>query len=152
MELMSTLRVLGSMLAAAVSLLGCSDLYAPDGGVAFFVTPDTLRYQQNLTQPNVELNFHVRNVNPFLVAVSPCAPEVQKETAPDVWETVKPADDCIAEPLPAGTWRPLLAFLGPLAAGRYRLQGSYMIPDSRGVSLTNDRSYNQYSNVFVVIR
>jgi hypothetical protein len=147
---MSTLRALGLMLAAAVLVVGCHELYAPNGGVAFFVTPDTLRYDRTVVSLDVQLNFHIRNVNSYLVAVSPCAPEVQKESAPDVWETVKPADECIPEPLPAGTWRPVLAFLEAPAPGRYRLQGSYTIPDSRGISLANDRSYTQYSNVFVV--
>jgi hypothetical protein len=147
---MSTLRVLGSMVVPAASLLGCSELTAPDGGVAILVTPDTVVANRTLVPPGIQLTYHIRNVNPYVVAVSPCVPDVEKETAPDVWELVIPEADCILEPLPAGTWRPLVAFLGPLAPGRYRLRASYLVPDSRGVPLTGERSLSQYSNAFVV--
>lgn len=116
------------------------------------VTPDTIVTNRTLVPPGILLEYHVRNVNPYLVAVSTCTPEVQKETAPDVWETVRAEDECILEPLPAGTWRPLVALLGPMNPGRYRLKGSYAVPGPQGLSLTGDRGYVQYSNAFVVKR
>jgi hypothetical protein len=147
---MSTLRALGSVVVLSSALLGCKDLTAPDGGVALVVTPDTVVANRTLVPPGILLNYHIRNVNSYVVAVSPCAPDVERETAPDVWQLVVPADDCFLEPLPAGTWRPLVALLGPLEPGRYRLRTAYALPDSRGFSLTSERSLFGYSNAFVV--
>jgi hypothetical protein len=147
---MSTLRALGSVAVLTTALLGCKDLTAPDGGVALVVTPDTVFTNQTLVPPGILLDYHIRNVNSYMVAVSPCAPGVERETAPDVWQLVLPADDCFLEPLPAGTWRPLVALLGPLEPGRYRLRTAYALPDSRGVPLTAERLYIGYSNAFVV--
>lgn len=147
---MSTHRALRSVLVLTTALLGCKDLAAPDGGVALLVTPDTVWANRTLVPPGILLNYHVRNVNSYVVAVSPCVPDVERETAPDVWQLVIPADDCFLEPLPAGTWRPLVALLGPMQPGRYRLRTSYALPDSRGIPLAGARSYSQYSNAFVV--
>ena len=147
---MSILRTFASILVLASPVLGCTELTAPDGGVAMVVTPDTLFANRTLVPPGILLEYHVRNVNSYIVAVSPCAPGVERETAPDVWETVRAEDDCIPEPLPAGTWRPLVALLGPLPPGRYRLKGSYAVPGAQGLALTGERVYVQYSNAFVV--
>jgi hypothetical protein len=148
---MNTLRALGSMLVVAGPLLGCSELVAPNGGIAIVVTPDSVRTNQNLSPPGIQLTFQIINTNPFVIAVSPCAPDVERETATDVWEMVRTADDCFLEALPAGTWRPLVAFVGPIAPGRYRLRTFYSVPDSHGVSITEKPTLSQYSNVFVVL-
>jgi len=151
MELMRTLRALGSMLVVAGSLPGCAEVTAPNGGVEIIVSPDTIRTNTSLSPSGIQLSFRVRNLNPFEIAVSPCAPDVENETAPDVWEVVRPLVECIPEPLPAGTHRFLVAFVGPLAPGRYRLNSWYSVPDWRGISLTDKPTLSKNSNVFVVL-
>lgn len=146
---MGSLRWLGSILVVG-PLLGCTELFAPNGGVAIVVEPDTVKVNADVSPPSVQLNFVIRNFNTYMIAVSPCVPDVEKETAPDVWENVRPADDCFLEPLPAGTHRNLVAFLGPIGAGRYRLSSSFAVPDQHGISATDRPTYSQFSNVFVV--
>jgi hypothetical protein len=150
-ELMSTLRAHVAILIVAGSLVGCADLVAPNGGVAIIVQPDTVEANENLSPPSVQLSFMIQNTNTFMIAVSPCAPDVDREAAPDVWENVRLADECFLEPLPAGTHRFFVVFLGPIAPGRYRLRASYSVPDSRGVSATEKPTLSQSSNVFVVL-
>src|SRR5215218_1292922 len=127
-------RALVEILVVAGPLLGCAELVAPNGGAAIVVTPDTVRTNENLSPPGIQLNFSIRNTSTFMIAVSPCVPDVERETATDVWENVRVADDCFPEPMPAGTHRFFVAFLGPIPPGRYRLRSSYSVPGRNGVS------------------
>jgi hypothetical protein len=145
------LRVRSAILVVAGSLFGCADLVAPNGGVDIIVTPDTVKTNENLSPPSVQLGFAIRNTNTFIIAVSPCAPDVERETAADVWENVRVADECFLEPMPAGTSRSFVAFVGPLAPGRYRLRSWYAVPGRNGVSATEKPTLSQNSNVFVVL-
>ena len=150
-EPMQSLRRLGSILIVAGPLLGCGELFAPNGGVSIVVEPDSMRIDTRVSPPSVQLNFAIRNFNTYMIAVSPCAPEVEQETSPNVWQTVRPADDCFLEPLPAGTHRNLVAFVSPIAPGRYRISASFAVPDARGISATEKPTLNEFSNVFVVL-
>lgn len=151
MELMSTLRTLAAILAVAGPSSGCSELVAPDSGVAIVVAPDTVRVNRNISPPSVQLNFTVRNTNTYMIAVSPCVPDVEQETAPDVWQSVRTADDCFLEPMPAGTHRPFVSFVASMMPGRYRLRSWYAVPDRNGVSVVGKPPYDQVSNTFVVL-
>ena len=149
---MGTLRRLVEMVGVTASLLGCADLVAPNGGVTIIVAPDTVATNENLTPPSVQLQFTVRNTNTFLIAVSPCVPDVEKEVTTDVWEIVRAADDCFPEPLPAGTHRPLVAFVSTTGPGRYRLRLSYSVPGPSGIAVGDQPTLSQTSNPFVVLR
>ena len=151
LELMSTVRAFAGMFLVAGPLLGCAEIVAPNGGVAIIVSPDTVATNESLVPPRVQLNFAIRNTNTFMIAVSPCVPDVERETAADVWENVRVADDCFLEPIPAGTHRFFVAFVGPLGAGRYRLRSSYAVPDQGGVSAAEKPTLSQFSNAFVVL-
>jgi hypothetical protein len=132
-------------------LLGCTDLVAPNGGVSVVVSPESVGTNENLSPPSVQLNFTIRNTNTFMIAVSPCAPDVERERATDVWESIRPADECFSEPMPAGTRRNLVAFVGAIAPGRYRLRSWYSVPDQHGISATETPTLSQLSFVFVVL-
>ena len=112
--------------------------------------PDTVRINEKISPPSAQLNFTIRNTNAFMIAVSPCVPDVEQETAPDVWQNVRMADECFLEPMPAGTRRPFVAFVASIAPGRYRLRATYAVPDRHGVSATEKPAYSQTSNPFVV--
>ena len=149
---MSILRALTGIMVVAGPLLGCAELVAPNGGVSIVVSPDTVETNEKLSPPSVQLNFTIRNTNTFMIAVSPCLPDVEQETAIDVWENVRVANDCFLEPMPAGTRRSFVAFVGPIAPGRYRLRSWFSIPDRNGVSATEQPTLSQFSNAFVVLR
>jgi hypothetical protein len=153
------LEPMGALRAVAVAailvmvgpLSGCSELFAPDGGVAIVVAPDTVRINEQINPPSVQLNFVIRNTNTYMIAVSPCVPDVEQETAADVWQSVKTADDCFLEPLPAGTHRPFVAFVASIPPGRYRLRSSYAVANRNGLSAMEKPPYSQISNTFVVL-
>ena len=153
LEPMSALRAVAvaAILIMAGPLSGCSELFAPDGGVAIVVAPDTVRINENINPPSVQLNFVIRNTNTYMIAVSPCVPDVEQETAADVWQNVRAADDCFLEPMSAGTHRPFVAFVASMAPGRYRLRSSFVVADRNGVSAAEKPPYSQYSNTFVVL-
>ena len=148
---MLNLRSLAAILVVAGPLLGCAELVAPNGGVSIVVSPDTVAPNEQISPPSVQLNFTIRNTNTFMIAVSPCVPDVEKETATHVWENVRLANDCFLEPMPAGTRRSFVAFVGPIAPGRYRLRSWYSVPDRNGVSATEKPTLSQFSNPFVVV-
>lgn len=150
LELMRIARALAEILVVAGPLLGCTELVAPNGGVAIIVSPDTVRANENLSPPSVQLNFAIQNTNTYMIAVSPCAPDVEIETALDVWENVRVADDCFLEPMPAGTHGFFVAYVGAIAPGRYRLRSSYAVPGRDGISATEKPTLSQVSNTFVV--
>jgi len=150
-EIMRIARALAEILVAAGPLLGCTELVAPNGGVAIIVSPDTVGANESLVPPRVQLNFTIQNTNTFMIAVSPCVPDIERETAADVWENVRVADDCFLEPLPAGTHRFFVAFVSPIAPGRYRLRSSYVVADRGGFSATEKPTLSQFSNTFVVL-
>lgn len=152
LELTSILRAVAAILVATSPLSGCSELLAPDGGVAIIVAPDTIRINETISPPSAQLNFTIRNTNTFMIAVSPCVPDVEQETAVDVWQSVKFADDCFLEPMPAGTRRAFVAFIASMAPGRYRLRSWYAVPERNGVSAAEKPPYSQVSNTFVVLR
>ena len=147
---MSILRAVAEILVVAGPLLGCAELVAPNGGVSIVVSPDTVDTNKKLSPPSVQLSVVIRNTNTFMIAVSPCVPDVEQETATDVWENVRVADECFLEPIPAGTRRPFVVFVGPIAPGRYRLRSWYSVPDWRGISATEKPTLSQFSNAFVV--
>lgn len=151
LKLMSPLRVLAEILVVAGPLLGCADLVAPNGGVTIIVAPDTVETNENLSPPSVQLQFAIRNTNTFMIAVSPCVPDVEKEVTTDVWENVRVADDCFLEPLPAGTHRLLVAFVRSIGPGRYRLRVAYAVPEKHGISATEKPTLSQTSNTFIVL-
>jgi hypothetical protein len=148
---MRTVRALAELLVVAGPLLGCAELVAPNGGVAIIVSPDTVEANEQLIPPSVQLNFAIRNTNTFMIAVSPCVPDVERETAAHDWENVRVADDCFLEPMPAGTHRFFVAFVSPIGPGRYRLRSSYAVVDRNGVSATAKPTLSQVSNPFVVL-
>ena len=148
---MRTLRAVAVILVVAGPLPGCSELYAPGGGVGIMVAPDTVRINEGISPPSVPLNFIIRNTNTYAIAVSPCVPDVERETAPDVWQNVRTGDDCFLEPMPAGTRRPFVAFVASMAPGRYRLRSWYAVPGRNGVSMAEKPPYDQISNTFVVL-
>lgn len=150
-RLMRTLRAVAAILLAAGPLPGCSELYAPDGGVNIIVAPDTVRVNKNISPPSAQLDFTILNTNTFTIAVSPCVPDVEQETAADVWQNVRVGNECFLEPMPAGTRRPFVAFVASIAPGRYRLRTWYSVPDRHGVSATEKPPYSQSSNTFVVL-
>jgi hypothetical protein len=151
LDAMSTLRAVAAILAVTGPLSGCSELFAPDGGVAIVVSPDTVSINEKISPPSVQLNFTVHNTNTFTIAVSPCVPDVEQETAPDVWQNVRVADDCFLEPMPAGTRRPFVGFVASIAPGRYRLRTSYAVAGRNGVSAAGKPAYSQASNTFIVV-
>lgn len=150
-ELMRIARALAEILVVAGPLLSCTELVAPNGGVAIIVSPDTVKANENISPPSVQLDFAIQNTNTFMIAVSPCTPDVERETAADVWENVRVADDCFLEPMPAGTHRFFVAFVGAIAPGRYRLRSSYAVPGREGYSATEKPTLSQFSNAFVVL-
>ena len=148
---MRPLRALAATFVVAGPLLACAELVAPNGGVTIVVAPDSVATNENISPPAIPLQFVVRNTNTFMIAVSPCAPDVEREVATDVWEVVKVADDCFPEPMPAGTHRPFVAFVRSIGPGRYRLRLSYSVPDKDGIPGGNP-TLSQTSNTFVVFR
>ena len=119
--------------------------------MAIIVSPDSVEVNEQIIPPSVHLNVEIRNTNTFMIAVSPCAPDVEQETAADVWENVRPENDCFLEPMPAGTQRFFVAFIGPMPPGHYRLRSSYAVADRNGVSAMGRPTLSQFSNAFVVL-
>jgi hypothetical protein len=132
-------------------MLGCAELVAPNGGVDIVVAPDTVEINEQLSPPVIKLDFVIRNTNPYIIAVSPCAPDLERETAADVWQVVKVAEDCLPEPMPAGTRRSFVAFVHSIEPGHYRLRAGYSVPGQEGISVTEKPTLTQTSNTFVVV-
>lgn len=145
------MRARAEMLVVAGPLLGCADIVAPNGGVTIVVAPDTVEANQTVSPPSVLVRFAIRNTNTFTIGVSPCAPDVEREVATDVGEITRVADDCLLEPMSAGTHRFLVAFVPVIGPGRYRLRSSYAVAGKNGISATEKPTLNQTSNAFVVL-